>query len=181
MRRLRIGATYGQKRQTNRPRNRLGIPASADKLRFMSRAPSPTGPNGGRQASTTGRDAKGRFAPGNKAAKGNPHAKRVQDIRGAMLDTVTYKDVRDIVRSLIDKAKGGDVQAAREVLDRSLGKVKQPMEMDFEPESEEWTLEKIEQLHDDLIAMGIPGIPAIECARQARFLRDNPHLELEDM
>ena len=159
----------------------MGVAVLADKIRVMSRAPSPTGPNGGHHVSSTGRDAKGRFAPGNKAAKGNPHAKRVQDIRAAMLDTVTYKDVCDIVRSLIDKAKGGDVQAAREVLDRSLGKVKQPMEMDFELEPEQWTPESIEQLHDELIGLGRPGLPAIECARQARFLRDNPDLELEDM
>jgi hypothetical protein len=39
-----------------------------------------------------------------------------------MLEAVTDDDLRDIIRTLVEQAKGGNVPAAREVLDRLLGK-----------------------------------------------------------
>lgn len=83
----------------------------------MKRKPSTTEPNG-----ATGRDASGRFARGNKAAKGNPMAARVAQIRVALIEALTTDDVRAIVRALISRAKKGDVAAAREILDRAIGK-----------------------------------------------------------
>ncbi len=81
--------------------------------------PSPNGPNGGR-------DAQGRFAEGWKGGPGNPHAKKVGQLRSALLDAVTVEDMRAIVRKLIEKAKGGNIQAAREVFDQCLGKAGRP-------------------------------------------------------
>ena len=49
-------------------------------------APSPTADNG--------RLEDGRFGPGNKVAKGNPHARRVAELRSAMLKAVTADDVK---------------------------------------------------------------------------------------
>ncbi|MEO8494174.1 MAG: DUF5681 domain-containing protein [Planctomycetota bacterium] len=77
-------------------------------------APSPNGANG--------RDARGRFAPGNSGGPGNPQAKKTAALRMAMLTCVTIKDLRDIVKALVRKAKAGDVAAAREVLDRTIGR-----------------------------------------------------------
>jgi hypothetical protein len=76
-----------------------------------------------------GRDSRGRFGPGNKAAKGNPYAKRVAQLRAALLKSVSRDDVREIIRALVEKARGGDVAAAREVLDRCLGR---PLPADVE-------------------------------------------------
>jgi hypothetical protein len=79
----------------------------------MSESPSPTGSNG--------RSGGGRIAPGNKVAKGNPHAKRVARLRSALLKAVSPADLRDVVTALLASAKGGDVPAAKELLQRLLG------------------------------------------------------------
>jgi hypothetical protein len=68
-----------------------------------------------------GRDGGGRFAAGNGIAKGNPHAKRVNELRTALMEAVTPRDLRSIVAAMVKAAKGGDVVAAREVLNRTIG------------------------------------------------------------
>ncbi len=75
-------------------------------------------------AGDNGRDVRGRFTAGNREARGNPHARRVGELRSAMLDAVTANDLAEIVQAMITKAKSGDVVAAREILDRCLGKPK---------------------------------------------------------
>jgi hypothetical protein len=69
-----------------------------------------------------GRDRQGRFAAGNPGGPGNPYVKRAAEIRTAMMDAVSDDDLRAIVRALVKKAKRGDTVAAREVLDRLIGK-----------------------------------------------------------
>ena len=68
------------------------------------------------------RDGQGRFLPGNRAAVGNPHNRAAQLIRSAMFGAVDLCDVIEIVRALVERAKAGDVQAAREIFDRTLGR-----------------------------------------------------------
>ena len=75
-----------------------------------------------------GRDERGRFAPGNVGGPGNPHAKQTGKLRSAMLKAVTEKDMRDVVMKLVEMAKSGNVPAAKEVLDRCLGR---PVEADL--------------------------------------------------
>jgi hypothetical protein len=65
---------------------------------------------------------------GNRGGPGNPHARRVGELRSALLEAVTPADLKAVVRALIKKAKGGDVPAAREVIERTLGK---PLEADL--------------------------------------------------
>jgi hypothetical protein len=79
----------------------------------MSDSPSTTEPNG--------RGGNGRFTPGNKHARGNPHAKRVARLRSALLKAVSPADLREVVVALLSAAKAGDVAAARELLQRLLG------------------------------------------------------------
>ena len=90
--------------------------------------PSPNGSIGGR-------DTGGRFAKGNSGGPGNPHARKVGQLRSAMLRAVSSKDMQAIVKKLVDEAKGGDVRAAKEVIDRCIGK---PTEADL--------LERIDRL-----------------------------------
>lgn len=66
--------------------------------------------------------ASGRFRLGNAGGPGNPHAAQVARLRAAMLAAVTPDDVADLVRTLLELAKGGNVAAIRELLDRVLGK-----------------------------------------------------------
>lgn len=98
--------------------------------------PSPNGPNG--------RDARGRFMEGNPGGPGNPHAAQVGRLRSALLDAVTEDDMRQIVAALVEKAKGGSIQAARVLFDRVLG---QPLAADI--------LERVEQL--ERAVEGVPG------------------------
>jgi len=91
----------------------------------MIDSPSPNGSNG--------RDSNGRFTKGNRGGPGNPYARRVADFRRVLLEAVSDQDLHDIARTLVEKGKAGDVMAAREVLDRMLGKAKTTLAVEVEP------------------------------------------------
>ncbi len=95
----------------------------------------PSSPNG-----ANGRDQHGRFAPGNAGGPGNPHAQQVAKLRAALLDAVTEDDLREIVAALVQAAKMGDTAAAREVLDRTIGK---PVQTDL--------LQRVEELEQRVV------------------------------
>ena len=84
---------------------------------------------------SNGRDTSGRFTQGNAGGPGNPHARRVGALRSAMLAAVTEEDMAAILGKLVELAKSGSVPAAKEVLDRCLGRT---LEQDL--------LERLEQL-----------------------------------
>jgi hypothetical protein len=69
-----------------------------------------------------GRENNGRFATGNTGGPGNPFARQVAALRKALINTVTEKDIADIIRRLIASAVSGDVAAARLVLSYAIGK-----------------------------------------------------------
>src|SRR5262245_24347606 len=71
---------------------------------------------------SNGRDESGRFVEGNAGGPGNPHGKRVARLRSAMLASVTPDDLRAICAKLVEQAKAGSIPAAREVLDRCIGR-----------------------------------------------------------
>jgi hypothetical protein len=73
-------------------------------------------------AVNNGRNADGSFAQGNRFGTGNPFAKKVAQLRSMLLSEIKPADIRKIIRLLIDKAKKGDIIAAKEVLDRAIGK-----------------------------------------------------------
>ena len=101
----------------------------------MSNTPSQNGLNG--------RDEKGRFAPGNPGGPGNPHARKVGKLRSAMLNAVTEAELTAVIKKLVDLAKSGNVPAAKEVLDRCLGR---PVEADL--------LERLDELETMLKGVG---------------------------
>lgn len=108
------------------------------------------------EVSGSGRTARGTFAPGNKLAKGYPHARRANRLRAELYRVVTVEEFRAIVKAMVDAAKDGDIAAAREIIERLLGK----------PESVD-TLARIEELEsmlrDALAAMNAPrALPARE-------------------
>ncbi|MFC1630206.1 hypothetical protein ACFL06_01565 [Patescibacteria group bacterium] len=61
---------------------------------------------------------------GRKKGSVASHTLAAQEIRICLIEEV-LKAKRPIVKALVDKAKKGDVTALREILDRSLGKVKE--------------------------------------------------------
>ena len=80
------------------------------------------------QNGNSGRDGGGRFSKGNSGGPGNPHAKRVGELRTAFLEAVTVEEMKAIVTMLLEQARAGDIHAAKEVLLRTLGR---PTEADF--------------------------------------------------
>lgn len=72
-----------------------------------------------------GRDASGRFALGNPGGPGaiaHERTKRARALRQALHDAVTPEDMAAVARALVERAKAGDVAAARELLDRIIGR-----------------------------------------------------------
>jgi hypothetical protein len=88
----------------------------------MATAPSPTAVNG--------RDACGKFAKGNKLAKGNPHARRVAALKTSFLDAITPERMKELALALHARALGGDVAAAQLLLRYTLGKPDSPVNPD---------------------------------------------------
>jgi hypothetical protein len=89
--------------------------------------PNPLTPfgNGNGQPKATkgdGRDQKGRFAKGWKGGPGNPFSRRVADLRKALFDAVSAEDVQAIAQKLANRAKKGDVAAAKLLLSYLIGK-----------------------------------------------------------
>lgn len=74
----------------------------------------------------------GRFAKGNKCGKGNPLNRRAQMLRAQCLRYMTPQKLWDVVDKLYEMAMEGDVLAARELLDRTLGKAHQPIKLDVD-------------------------------------------------
>lgn len=75
-----------------------------------------------------GRNTDGRFLPGNKLGRDNPHAKKISQLRAAMIKSITAKDIAAIVEKMTERAKSGDMAAIRELLDRTLGR---PLQADI--------------------------------------------------
>jgi len=87
----------------------------------MSEQPlNPVG-NGG-NGNGDGRRSDGTFGPGNKLAKGNPLNRKAQVLRSAYIRAVSKADMRAIVAAVLTAAKAGDIQAAKELCDRVMGK-----------------------------------------------------------
>lgn len=106
--------------------------------------PSVTAGNGPRN-----QGANGRFLPGNRAAKGYPHARRANRLRAELYRVVNVEEFRAIIQAIVKEAKAGDVAAAREIVERLLGK----------PESAD-VMARIEELEttlrDALAALNAP-------------------------
>ena len=119
----------------------------------MSTLPSPNGANG--------RSAGGRFTKGNPGGPGNPHARHVAAIRSVLMSAVSDDDLRAIVSTLVEKAKAGDVMAAREVLDRLLGKAKVAVAVEPEPQRTpdeiRAAIRAFEEAHPELLALAEAG------------------------
>lgn len=70
----------------------------------------------------------GRFKPGNKAAKGNPYAKKCAELRAALYASVSADDVRRIIETLKTAALAGDLKAIALLLERVFGSP-QPLDL----------------------------------------------------
>ena len=88
-------------------------------------------PNNSGKLGSKGRKTNGQFKKGNQHSVGNlgPGGSKVQKLRDAMLVAVSADDIKKIIQKLVKQAKKGDAKAAKEVLDRCLGKPIQPVQV----------------------------------------------------
>jgi hypothetical protein len=91
-------------------------------------APSPSPSANG----ANGRDPGGRFAKGNAGGPGNPFARRTAQMRRVLCDAVSEEDLAAIARQMLEKAKGGDVAAAKLLLGYVVGQPVQAVDPDRE-------------------------------------------------
>jgi hypothetical protein len=78
---------------------------------------------------SSGRAERGRFAPGNQYAAGNPNHKRMYELRKALLDAATPEQVKVVADKMYDLATTGDVAAAKLWLEFVIGKPVQGIEV----------------------------------------------------
>jgi hypothetical protein len=69
-----------------------------------------------------GRDTGGRFSRGCKAGPGRRRRTNAAELRKAMLDAISPDDVRVMIEALVSRARHGNLQVIRELLDRVCGK-----------------------------------------------------------
>lgn len=67
----------------------------------------------------------GQWAKGHCGGGGNPNYNKIALYRGAINAAVTVEDIKAVMRKMVRVALSGDVAAAKVVLDRCLGAVKQ--------------------------------------------------------
>jgi hypothetical protein len=87
-------------------------------------APSETAANGAPAPACEGGDrgANGKFLPGNKAARGNPFARKMAAMRSALLSTATELGVITLGVKLLADALAGNMAAAQLYLSYVVGK-----------------------------------------------------------
>jgi sugar/nucleoside kinase (ribokinase family) len=69
-----------------------------------------------------GRDARGRFVKGCPGGPGNPHGGQVSRLRARLLSAVSEDDIAEVVTALLERAKSGDIAAARFVAEYTIGR-----------------------------------------------------------
>jgi hypothetical protein len=111
------GAVVQERQGANSPGNGNGV--GAQPLNTVSDGAAP---HASASPATAGRDAAGKFATGNKCGRGNPHARRMAALRGAMLETITGERLKTLAEQLYKMAVSGDTAAAGLLLSYALGK-----------------------------------------------------------
>ena len=73
----------------------------------------------------------GDFAKGNTASVGRQQGSQVtaNKFKLAFQAAISETDIQDIAKAMLIKARAGDVKAAKEVMDRCMGKPEQPVQV----------------------------------------------------
>jgi hypothetical protein len=136
--------------------------------RTKKTAPSPNGDNGPPappesepppKAPKPGRTADGKFAPGNSGGPGNPFARQVASFRQALYEAVTRDMLKDLATRLWGMALGGNVAAARLLLQYLVGKPQDPPNPD-RLEHDEWQVYQSEAVPPADVTRLLGSMPA---------------------
>ena len=107
---------------------------------------------------TPSRATNGQFARGNSGGPGNPFGRRLASMRQAILVAVSDEDITQIMKSMTDLAKSGNIQAAKLVLHYAVGKPAPAPEPD-RVDIDEWNLEKEKSIPAPDVVAAIEGMP----------------------
>jgi hypothetical protein len=141
-------------------------------------APSRTGKDGDAPAPLppsadgpppAGKDpATGRFLPGNRCGRGNPHYRKLAANRTAFLEAVGPEQVKALAAQLLARALAGDVDAARLVLAYAVGRP-QPAADPDDADAAEWRARREWPIFADLLGE-VPKIPLGEALDMVQWL-----------
>jgi hypothetical protein len=76
-----------------------------------------------------GRTDGGLFAKGNQISRGHQGHRRATELKQALMACATDEDIRALYAAMLAAAKGGDVAAARLLLDHLIGKPRETIEV----------------------------------------------------
>jgi hypothetical protein len=125
--------------------------------------------------SAEGRQANGRFAPGNKGGPGNPFARKVAALRAAFVETVTEQDIREITYLVVFNAKAGSLEWLKFLFAYAIGK---PRPVAVDPDTldvQEFRALQQSSVSADAaekVCRGAPLGVALEVCRQAQAVRE---------
>ncbi len=82
-------------------------------------------------SANAGRDNNGYFAKGNKIGVGNTgrSSEHARELKRALIEAVTEKDIKAILKKMITQAKAGDNYARKELFDRLWGRAIQEVDI----------------------------------------------------
>jgi hypothetical protein len=126
-----------------------------------------------------GRDAKGHFTEGNKAACGNPVNRKMAAFRRVGLEAITEDDIRQLFRRWLELALAGDIAAGGLLAKYVLGK---PRELDPDDvNNHEWTLVARWPSRAEFESACIDLVRPEEAVELLRLIRnEKPNLHDED-
>jgi hypothetical protein len=96
----------------------------------LEMAMTETATTSAKEQKNNGRDARGRFIPGNKGGPGNPFARKVAELRKTLVNFVTEDDMKHIAFVLKEKAMGGDIDAIKLLFQYVIGKPNEAVDPD---------------------------------------------------
>ena len=82
----------------------------------------------------------GRFLPGHCGGPGNPYARRVAKLRALMHKTITDKDVQDVLTTLLNRSKAGDMPAITLLLAYLIGRPDSESEINVDKSNQSSTV-----------------------------------------
>jgi hypothetical protein len=117
-----------------------------------------------------GRDARGRFVSGNRGGPGNPFARQTAALRRAFLAAVTPEDLEAVARAVVQRAREGDMAAAKLLLLYAIGKPTEAVDPDT-MDAQEWQLFQQSSATPEQLTAAMGGMPlelACHVVRAAR-------------
>jgi hypothetical protein len=79
--------------------------------------------------STNGRLDDGRFGAGNKYGRGNPHHRKLHALRATLVGALTPEKMKTIGGKLVAAAESGDLDATKILLNYTIGRPAQAIEL----------------------------------------------------